>query len=148
MSNVIHGTLIMSGGDIKGGPWPRDVHESSKLRSGLPSPQWGTALATAPCSWQPPPSQVAQLRRGACLAASCPPPQWSTPLASWRSLSIWRDRQSPEDIWWAPLWWNFQAWYEEHFNRICKYAWICSCGDWSGTFFDFNRRQTRWRHTS
>ena len=73
MSYVIHGTLIMSGGDIKGGPWPRDVHESSKLRSGLPPPQWWTALATAPCSWQPPPSQVAQPSEAGSLSSGLLP---------------------------------------------------------------------------
>ena len=75
MSYVIHGTLIMSGGDIKGGPWPRDVHESSKLRSGLPLPlpQWWTALATAPCSWQPPPSQVAQPSEAGSLSSGLLP---------------------------------------------------------------------------
>ena len=73
MSYVIHGTLIMSAGDIKGGPWPRDVHESSKLRSGLPTPQWWTALATAPCSWQPPPSQVAQPSEAGSLSSGLLP---------------------------------------------------------------------------
>ena len=63
----------MSGGDIKGGPWPRDVHESSKLRSGLPPPQWGTALATAPCSWQPPPSQVPQPSEAGSLSSGLLP---------------------------------------------------------------------------
>ena len=63
----------MSGGDIKGGPWPRDVHESSKLCSGLPPPQWWTALATAPCSWQPPPSQVAQPSEAGSLSSGLLP---------------------------------------------------------------------------
>ena len=77
MSYVIHGTLIMSGGDIKGGPWPRDVHESSKLRSGLPPPQLSGGpllpllLARGSLLLVRLPNQV---RRGACLAASCPVP--------------------------------------------------------------------------
>ena len=129
-------TVIMSGGDIKGGHWPRDVHESS-------------VAASHPLSGGP--LLPLLLARGSLLLVRFP---------KWGGEPVWRPPTHPlsgrhhlpaggaapyggtgshqktygehhfDWIWWAPLWWNLQAWNEEHFNRICKYAWICSCDDW------------------